>query len=104
MRKLSRFTPKTNSALKLTLILFLNFRNLRLNYEEEQSGLMISSERREAAMNSLPPPKDASGVAILLGDESDKEYPVFRNKEIIRTVLTGENINSYGTIRIMKVI
>ncbi|XP_046572397.1 uncharacterized protein LOC124280502 [Haliotis rubra] len=39
---------------------------------------IVSSQHRKARANQLPPPADVVGVTIILGDQGDSQYPIYR--------------------------
>jgi hypothetical protein len=49
----------------------------RLNIEQIPDK-MTSSIHREARANELPEPTDPAGLLLVLGDDLDKEYPIYR--------------------------
>lgn len=67
----------------------INCRYLRLQCKEAEDILFIGSKHREAVMNFVPMPKSCTEALKILADETDKEYPVFRNKGKTQTIATG---------------
>ncbi|KAK6627656.1 hypothetical protein RUM44_010135 [Polyplax serrata] len=63
-------------------------RYLRLQCKEAEDILFIGSKHREAVMNFVPMPKSCTEALKILADETDKEYPVFRNKGKTQTIAT----------------
>ncbi|PSN46475.1 hypothetical protein C0J52_06877 [Blattella germanica] len=61
---------------------------LRLNVPEVEET-MTSSRHRHASLGSFPKPKCRKDVINMLGDQSDKEYPVFRQTDYAETVAVG---------------
>ncbi|XP_071091493.1 beta-alanyl-dopamine/carcinine hydrolase-like [Haliotis cracherodii] len=39
---------------------------------------IVSSQHRKARANQLPPPADVVGVTVILGDQGDSQYPIYR--------------------------
>jgi hypothetical protein len=57
---------------------------------------MESSNHRHATMNSFPHPATKEDVITILGDQSDKEYPIFRESGVddyVKTVAVGKITN-----------
>lgn len=55
-------------------------------------AIIASSEHREACIHKLPPPKTMDEVAAILGDNSDKEFPIYREQaedDYVKTIATG---------------
>lgn len=52
--------------------------------------LVASSKHRHATMNSLPIPKCCKDICNILGDDSNKGDPIYRDNGIIQTIATGK--------------
>lgn len=61
---------------------------LRLPVPEVEETMM-SSKHRLAAMSTFPKPSNRKDVIKMLGDQSDKEYPIFRESDNAQTVAVG---------------
>jgi hypothetical protein len=70
-------------------------RYLRLQIPEAGGGIMLSSDHRHATMNSFPRPSSRGDVINMLGDQSDKEYPIFHESgddDYAKTVAVGKMV------------
>ncbi|XP_069701200.1 beta-alanyl-dopamine/carcinine hydrolase-like [Periplaneta americana] len=61
---------------------------LRLQVPENEST-MTSSNHRHATMKSFPKPRNRKDVINILGDQSDKEYSIFRETDVTQTIAVG---------------
>lgn len=66
---------------------------LRLQEEESKDFPKPSCDHRERRINGLSPAKSYQDVANILGDEEDKDYPIFRESgkkdTLVKTIATG---------------
>lgn len=51
--------------------------------------MLKSSEERMAVFKKFDKPKSKEDVIEMLGDDSNKEYPVFRDTDFVRTIAVG---------------
>ncbi|XP_044270193.1 uncharacterized protein LOC123014935 isoform X2 [Tribolium madens] len=62
---------------------------LRLPLKEVNIEMLRSSEERMAAFKKYSKPKCEGDVIEMLGDDSNKDYPVFRDTDYVRTIAVG---------------
>ncbi|KAG8227771.1 hypothetical protein J437_LFUL005778 [Ladona fulva] len=68
---------------------------LRLKVPEVDGMIITSSDRRHAVMDNAPSPTTKQDVINILGDDSDKEYPIYRegkSEDFVKTIATGKVI------------
>ena len=66
---------------------------MRLQIPELCGGMIESSNHRHQCMNCFPEPKLRQDVINMLGDQSDKEQPIFRemgDDDFVKTVTVGK--------------
>ena len=81
----------------ISSITLLTSRYLRLQVPEVEET-MESSKHRHAVMKTLPKPLCRKDVINILGDQSDKEYPIFR-VSAVKTVAVGKIIIDYYKVK-----
>lgn len=54
--------------------------------------IIVSSDRRHAAMNKLPKPLRKEDVLAILGDQSDDDFPIFRDNGYVVTLAAGKKL------------
>nr|CAD7265453.1 unnamed protein product [Timema shepardi] len=62
---------------------------LRLQVPQHDGNIVSSSDRRQAAFMRLPEPRSIQDMEIILGDQSDKEFSIFResgDNDYVKTV------------------
>ncbi|EFA00578.1 beta-alanyl-dopamine/carcinine hydrolase [Tribolium castaneum] len=62
---------------------------LRLPVKEVNVEMLRSSEERMAVFKKYDKPKCEGDVIEMLGDDSNKDYPVFRDTDFVRTIAVG---------------
>nr|CAD7457612.1 unnamed protein product [Timema tahoe] len=65
---------------------------LRLQVPQHDGNIVSSSDRRQAAFMRLPEPRSKRDMEIILGDQSDKEFSIFResgDNDYVKTVAVG---------------
>nr|CAD7400886.1 unnamed protein product [Timema cristinae] len=70
---------------------------LRLQVPQHDGNIVSSSDRRQAAFMKLPEPRSKQDMEIILGDQSDKEFSIFResgDNDYVKTVAVDGDINS----------
>ncbi|XP_046663653.1 uncharacterized protein LOC124356598 [Homalodisca vitripennis] len=72
--------------------IFHTNRYLRLQVPEVGGMIVSSSNHRETTMQNMPEPQSADDVIKVLGDQSDKEFTIYRESgddDYVKTISTG---------------
>lgn len=76
---------------------------MRLKAEESKELPIDSCTHREQRINELPVAKNYQDVASILGDDDDKDYPIFRESgkkdTRVKTIASGKTQRNYSKIK-----
>lgn len=64
-------------------------RYLRMPVQEVNPLMTKSSEERMVTFLKHGPPKNKNDVIRMLGDYSNREFPVFREENMVKTIAVG---------------
>lgn len=79
-------------------VIFYFHRYLRLQIPEVGGMIVASSDHRHATMEKMKKPESVDDVINILGDQSDKEFTIFRESgddDFVKTVAVGKQFYIY---------